>query len=229
MFGRVVSASDLTEFIGLEDDTNRSLTHRILILGESVSLYKPKLHQLLVRRIFERYLFDYKKPKDGVPRFLLNDVLRYWRTLAVDYQAKRWEEVEPDWGLRYLKLLIVRKLAFAGFLVPILLCEQATVDYFVEQFRMPPLARIALLHKKGISFHKPLRTILTIAEEFSKALANSAFRKEAKAIAAPDDKKKWPMRFKNMRNRAYDLQAALEEIFFESPLLSNNAKRYLSF
>lgn len=44
MFGRLVSAPDLIEFIGLEDDSNRSLTHRMLILEEGVSLYMPELH-----------------------------------------------------------------------------------------------------------------------------------------------------------------------------------------
>lgn len=229
MFGRVVSASDLTEFIGLEDDTNRSLTHRILILGESVSLYQPARHRLLVRRILERYLVDYNSPKQGVPRFLLNDALRYWRTLTVDYQAKRWEQVEPDWGLRYLKLLLSRKLAFAGFLLPLLLCKKATVPYFVKQFSMPPLARIAQLHELSRRFRTPLRSILEIADEAALAFADGTFRDKAKKVIAPGDKNNWPPAFKHMRKRAYDLQDSLEEVFFNSRLLEAKSIRYLSF
>jgi predicted nucleotidyltransferase len=100
MFGRVIAAADLTERIGLEQDTNANHSHRILILEESVSVYQPRLRKTLIQAILARYLADYEQPKLGVPRFLLNDVLRYWRTLAVDYQAKRWEQVAPDWGLR---------------------------------------------------------------------------------------------------------------------------------
>lgn len=228
VFGRVVSAPDLTEFIGLEEDTNRSLTHRILILGESVSLYQPNRHEFLIRRIIERYLADYKIPKEGVPRFLLNDVLRYWRTLAVDYQAKRWEG-KSDWGLRYLKLLISRKLGFAGFIIPLLLCQKTEVEYFVRQFGMSPLGRIAQLHKYGSEFHDPLRTIFKVAEEFLNALSNAEFRAEAGKVVAPGDKDKWPESFLNMKKQADKLQDALQTIFFESELLATKSKRYLSF
>jgi hypothetical protein len=205
------------------------LTHRILVLGESVSLYQPERHEVLIRRILERYLIDYPKPKRGVPRFLLNDVLRYWRTLAVDYQAKRWEEVQSTRGLRYLKLLISRKLAFAGFLIPLLLCEKADVDYFVEQLAMPPMARVAQLHDISSGFHAPLRTLFEVAEEFAAMLANKEFREEAKTVIAPSEKETWPMRFREIRRRADDLQDALEAIFFESDLLGRKSKRYLSF
>ena len=228
VFGRVVSAPDLTEFIGLEDDTNRSLTHRILILGESVSLYQPNRHELLIRRIFERYLADYKKPKEGVPRFLLNDVLRYWRTLAVDYQAKRWEG-RADWGLRYIKLLISRKLTFTGFVIPLLLCPKTDVEYFIQQFKMTPLGRIAQLHTHGSEFHDPLRTIIKVAEGFMKALSDAEFRTQAEKIVAPGIKDDWPDQFKYMKAQADKLQDALQSIFFDSKLLASISKKYLSF
>lgn len=160
----------------------------------------------------------------------MNDVLRYWRTLAVDYQAKRWkEEDEPSWGLRYLKLLISRKLAFAGLLIPLLLCEQAKVDYLVEQFEIPSLARITQLYRHDQSLHGPLRAILEIAEEFAKALADEGFRNEAKKVVAPSDKETWPPRFREMRRRADDLQNRLEEVFFDSRILRTKSRRYLSF
>ena len=230
LFGRLVSAPDLIEFIGLEDDSNRSLTHRMLILEEGVSLYRPDLHKTLIRKIIERYLADYSSPKPGVPRFLLNDILRYWRTIAVDYQAKRWEDSE-GWGLRYLKLRISRKLAFAGSLVPLLLCRQnreAKVQYFVDQFSMPALARIAQLHTVK-AFHKPLKTIFTIAEEFALKLSEAEFRDEAKSVKEPGDKTHWPPNFIKFNDRANDLQKALEQIFFASNLFGKNSKKYLSF
>lgn len=228
VFGRVVSSPDLTEFIGLEEDTNRSLTHRILILGESVSLYRPDLHAILIRRIFERYFSDYKKPKEGVPRFLLNDVLRYWRTLTIDYQAKRWEG-RSDWGLRYLKLLISRKLSFAGFVIPLLICEKTEVDHFIKQFQMPPLGRITQLYKYGSEFIGPLKNIVQVAEAFASALSDADFRAEAKKVSAPGDKDHWPEKFCQMKKQADKLQSALESIFFDSVLLRDKARKYLSF
>jgi hypothetical protein len=102
-----------------------------------------------------------------------NDVVRYWRTLAVDYQAKRWDELpspmreppgafteqpeadqdelqNPKWGLRYIKLRSTRKIAFVGTIVSLFLAriiegQQVTDEFLYEQFSMPPLARLASL------------------------------------------------------------------------------------
>ncbi|MDQ4143132.1 MAG: hypothetical protein M3198_05180 [Actinomycetota bacterium] len=124
LFGHITAAADLTERIGLEQDTNLSQSRRLLLLEESRSVYQPELHDRLLRAVLERYLADYGgKPKAGAPRFLLNDVQRYWYTLAVDYQAKRWEDASSGWGLRYLKLLNSRKVAYAGTLVSLLRCD----------------------------------------------------------------------------------------------------------
>lgn len=94
LFGKIQSAPDLVERIGLEQDTNSTHTRRCLVLQESVSIYNPDLHSRLVQSILARYLADYDEgSKPGPPRFLLNDINRYWFTVAVDYQAKRWERL----------------------------------------------------------------------------------------------------------------------------------------
>lgn len=142
MFGELTSAVELVEKIGLEQDTNQSHSRRLLFLEESRSIYNPELHQRLMASICDRYLVDYGQPKSGPPRFLLNDVIRYWFTLAVDYQAKRIRGGKADWGLRYLKLLISRKMAFAGTVCSLLLCSEerkATKEYLQGEFDKPPL------------------------------------------------------------------------------------------
>lgn len=228
MFGTVMSVSDIAERIGLEQDTNLNHSRRILLFQESASVYAPELLERLLRVILERYLAGYNEPKRGVPRFLLNDVLRYWRTIAVDYQAKQWDSLEPDWGLRYIKLLISRKLAFAGTLASILRTESAEVDYFVEQFKMPALARLAQLEPDLEGEQKTsLAVILSVADEFIALLADKEFRSEAKRvevqaeIPAESD-------FARIRERAKEMQRALEVVFFESNLRARST-RYLSF
>ena len=149
MFGGIVSATELVERIGLEQDTNASHSRRVLILEESESVYQPALHERLRSAIVERYVSDYSgRDKHGPPRFLLNDVMRYWRTIAVDYQAKRWQTdsvVDPSkgWGLRYLKLLVSRKLSYASALAVLLTCGSPNADALSTEFAKPPL-RVSL-------------------------------------------------------------------------------------
>jgi len=236
MFGRVVAAADLTERIGLEQDTNATHSLRILILLESRSIYQRNLHEQLVDAILDRYLLDYlKKAKNGVPRFLFNDVVRYWRTVAVDYQAKRWGEWGrgEKWGLRYLKLLVSRKLAFAGTITSLLLPaakdEEANVDFFRKQFAMPPLARLAQIYN---SLDEPqldsLREVLAIADEFLELLADKQRRGVVEAVTEPRLETE-TSEFGRWRKRGNDLQVALENIFFDSSLLGRLSRRYLSF
>jgi len=231
IFGRVFSAVDLVEHIGLQDDSNLNQTRRMLLLQESAPVYAPELHQALLKAIVERYLADYARPKAGVPRFILNDVLRYWRTLSVDYQAKRWESCESGgWGLRYLKLRMSRKVGLAGTLASLFLCKEATPDYFVDQFSMPALARLAQLRKHVSTAElEHLKTVFRIYAKFIEALWDREFRDEAKAVQSRVASSEYPERFRAMKRESMDLHDALQALFFESEALREHSQRLLAF
>lgn len=229
IFGKMVAAQDLVERVGLQEDTNLHHTRRTLLLTESVSIFNEDLHEQLLRAVIRRYLASYDTPKPGVPRFLLNDVLRYWRTLAVDYQAKQWGTSAPEWGLRYLKLIISRKLMIAGTVASLFLCEEATDDYLVAQCQMPALARVAQLYDVVEDRHQEdLATILKVASEFIGALGDGDFRTEATSVRSKHDIAGGST-YDHLQQRARDLQAALERIFFDDPLLRDRSRKYLSF
>lgn len=228
LFGRVVGAADLTERIGLEYDTNATHSRRMLMLQESKSIYAPELHERLILAIVDRYLAGHNN-EEGVARFLLNDMERYWRTIAVDYQAKVWERVREGWGLRYLKLIITRKLTYAASLASLFMADRLTPQYLVTQFSLPALARLAQLHPHlERELHSDLRTCFQVAEEFSAAMNEEGFREESKTIMTRDDIKEVP-RFAELRNRGKELQTALERIFFDSERLKHKSRKYLSF
>lgn len=88
MFGTVIGAFDLVLQIGLQLDTNHSLTRRMLLLEESVSLLDNGVHEEVVRAALHRYMTLADAREEKVPRCQLNDVVRYWQTITVDYQAK---------------------------------------------------------------------------------------------------------------------------------------------
>lgn len=81
------------------------------------------------------------------PRFLLNDVIRYWRTICVDFVGKERQGRGEKWALRNLKLRASRKVLFAGGLLPTLLCHRHPASemrsFVVDQLSMPPVDRLA--------------------------------------------------------------------------------------
>jgi len=149
-FGTVVSAEALSHHIGLEDDSNMNLTRRMLLLLESVPATAAEVHERAVRRVLDAYLHPSADGGDyRPPRFLLNDLVRYWRTIAVDFEAKHRaaEGTDRKWVMRNAKLRLSRKLLFAGGLVPVLLCRELRAhrhaDFLVAQLAAPPTDRLA--------------------------------------------------------------------------------------
>ena len=78
--------------------------------------------------LFEGLAFshDLIHGKLRVPRFLLNDIVRFWRTLTVDYAAKRRDREWKGWALRNFKLRMSRKLIFVAGLTMCLRCQLKT-------------------------------------------------------------------------------------------------------
>ena len=237
IFGKVISATELVDQIGLEADTNRSLTRRILLLEEGVSVLQPNLHRKFVSVALGRYLEGHHLDETGVPRFLLNDMSRYWRTTAVDYQAKVWERVTTsEWALRYLKLRLSRKLTFVGSLVPLFLVALREPDdvhaFLTDQFvDVPPLARLAQLTvdlEGDEESLEHLRAILTCADAFVEFSSDGEKRRQVNAIPRPDAAFGDPL-FAQMQTMSSDLQEHLQALFFDSERLSGLSRKYLTF
>ncbi|HEV2071906.1 MAG TPA: hypothetical protein VGR26_19155 [Acidimicrobiales bacterium] len=242
LFGAVVPSASFVTTIGLNEDTNLNLSRRILLLEESLPLTEPNRHRVLVTSILNRYLYDYRSRSGPlVPRFLLNDVVRFWRTVAVDYQAKRWEEMEGEkWGLRYIKLRSSRKLTYASTLaslfMPVIAQIDTTANYLSELFRIPALGRLAQLGTyTGAKTSGALREVLALADRFVGWLADEEFRKEVSAVQDPLSSPPGSV-FCTARDATVDLQRALESLFFsDEPLrerdfsLGSLSRKYLGF
>jgi hypothetical protein len=148
LFGLSFSCDDLVRNIGLDADTNTNLTRRMLLLLESRPVAGKAAYAACFESVLHSYLGhgvrDYRPP-----RFLLNDLIRYWRTICVDFEGKRRGAGgdDPKYASRNAKLRTSRKVLFAGGLLPVLFCYQKTAEemqaFLTRQLAAPPTDRLA--------------------------------------------------------------------------------------
>jgi hypothetical protein len=142
IFGSMAFSHDIIHYIGGQADTNWNTTQRILLLLEATPIRAEKQHEStgaydrVTRAILYRYLHDDTNfaaagpAESRIPRFLLNDIVRYWRTMCVDFAYKEWEQAGKKWALRNLKLRMSRKLLFVSALFTVFSCYRNSAIAF---------------------------------------------------------------------------------------------------
>lgn len=142
------SFSDIITNIGGKDDSSINFTTRILILMESIPLIGNKLYYKLISKLCEIYLEEYIR-EGKYPLFLTNEIIRFWRTLCIDYRWKKME-MEKPWATRNIKLRFSRKLlCFATLILSIFLFKGIiSQDEFQELVTYP--SSIKMLHIYGL-------------------------------------------------------------------------------
>jgi predicted nucleotidyltransferase len=101
--GSAYDASSLENEIGGVKDDYNSMSRRLLLLLESRPIFGPAVHGGVVERLVRLYGGDVEEDPRKNYVFLLNDVIRYFRTICVNYQHTKLTEVEK-WPIRNIKL-----------------------------------------------------------------------------------------------------------------------------
>jgi len=70
------------------DDAANTFTARLLLLLESKPLIGNEVHSAIIDEVIAKYWEEFRRKKDCfMPAYLANDILRYWRTLCLNYEA----------------------------------------------------------------------------------------------------------------------------------------------
>ena len=114
-FAELVSKDGLLESIGGSEESNRDLTRRMLLLLESDWVTGEAIFNETIDGVIQRYIRD-EITQHQLARFFLNDVIRYYRTICVDFEYKT-VHAKKSWGDRNIKIMFSRKLLyFSGVL-----------------------------------------------------------------------------------------------------------------
>ncbi|NLT05367.1 MAG: hypothetical protein GXY03_03560 [Solirubrobacterales bacterium] len=228
IFGAPVASRQLVENIGLEEDSNTNHSRRMLLLLESVPVAGDAVHARVVSEVVERYL-DASVKDYRPPRFLLNDLVRYWRTICVDFAGKEHRGPEK-WGIRNAKLRTSRKVLFAGGLLPVLGCaafERGEMRRFlVTQLGLPPTDRIAESFLARGAADEGGRA-LGAYDDFLGLMDDQSFRMELSEVTRGTAKES--SAFQDAARLGEDLERGLLALLFETDSLRNLTRDYLVF
>lgn len=107
-----ITQKQLNDVGSREEDFNNGLTARLLLILESKPIFNELLYNKLINDVLDIYFADYKDHTAAFhPLYLMNDILRYWYTLTLNYEYSRNpsdDTNEKCW--KRLKLKYARKI-----------------------------------------------------------------------------------------------------------------------
>ncbi|MGZ3698580.1 MAG: nucleotidyltransferase domain-containing protein [Bdellovibrionota bacterium] len=139
---------------GAEDDFKNFFTARMLLLLESRSVYGEDAYRRILTHIINAYFRDYHDHTgDFRPLFLVNDVLRFWKTLCLNYENRRNRPEDRaqknKHHLRNLKLKFSRLLICFSTIIPLISSRNSTPEDILSLTEYSPLDRLGKMPLSG--------------------------------------------------------------------------------
>jgi predicted nucleotidyltransferase len=125
------------------DDIENWFTTRMLLLLESNYLCNDAAYHAHKKIILDFYFRDAADQTPFKPLFLLNDILRFWRTLCLNYEQARTTP-ERSWKKRNFNLKFSRLLSVFGTVLPLILMRDINADAVEKLSSCIPMERLAL-------------------------------------------------------------------------------------
>lgn len=211
-FEALIPKEQILANFGGDADVNKTITRRMLYLLEGEYLTNETAFKDVRRQIIDRYVSETREDHH-IAQYLLNDIIRYWRTITVDYAFKTQEANKP-WAIRNIKLVFSRKLIYASGLFSVAMTadrsQQAKIDILDELFSMTPLDR--LVHICGKS---RTRELLNSYNIFLSRIDDETTRQHLETLSK--DNRDTDEIFRELKNEGYrfasELLMAFEKTF----------------
>ncbi len=226
IFSKTFSLDNMVAALGGTDDTIDLLGQRMLLLMEGRAIYNNELFMGATEEILKKYL-EYVIADPGKEAIvLLNDLIRYFRSICVNYQYTFWHENEK-WALRNAKLRHSRIILYAGLLLLIMNVSKKKgkrYEYILDKLEFTPMERIAHVYDdNGFS----IDNVLAAYEVFLSKISDPTIR-ESLGIEYKD-------RFKNPQYMELKVSSELllnelsQVIYANKGKWSNRIMGYLIF
>nr|WP_233061612.1 nucleotidyltransferase domain-containing protein [Parvularcula mediterranea] len=205
VFSKPLSALKMRERIGGLEDRNIDITRRMLMLLEGEWIFNKKAFEEARCELLKQYIPPTLR-EEQICLFLLNDIIRYWRTICVDFEFKTQKDGKAK-EIRLIKLRFSRMLLFlAGVLAVGETYEKPVnekIAVLTELFALPPVERI-----QSIAGDRSIAALEMYAG-FLDALNDEATRTQLSQKLTDGDESR---AFTELRQRAHDFRDALLEL-----------------
>ncbi len=168
VFNEVIPVKEMIERTGGAEDDLPTLAQRMLLLMETKALYNENFFRGTVDMLLRKYLKLLEIDPEKEALFFLNDIIRYFRSICVNYEFNFWKQ-EDKWVIRNVKLRHSRIIMYAGLLLLILNASKYKDDkkskfaYIAENIFLTPLEKIIHVYQDNND------------SSFSRLLKNSHF------------------------------------------------------
>ncbi len=117
---KIHSLDYMLETLGApQDDSENLFTTRMLLLLESRCVFNEPVYDNAISTILDHYFRDNRGKASFRPLFVLNDILRYWRTLCLNYELTR-DDPDKPWRKKNINLKFSRMLTIFGTVLPLI-------------------------------------------------------------------------------------------------------------
>lgn len=165
LYLKAILLKEIQTYLGSPtDDFNNYFTARLLMLLESKPLYDANLYNKCIDTLIDCYYHDFPDHvKNFKPIFLANDIIRFWKTLCLNYEHKRIghnDLFDKDDGehkkmvthTKNLKLKFSRKLTCFSFILCLVDFDKTINPEDIKQISsLSPTERLEYLKNKNTS------------------------------------------------------------------------------